>query len=176
MRQEVGETCDRILTPLVTLATFLSQILSDDHSCRAAVARLKGWRAAHRLPPCSLATGGYCTARQCLPQTLLPRLARQSADELQRHAPDRWLFHDRPVVIVDGSTISMPDTPENQREYPQHFRQKRGCGFPIARIVVLLSLATEARAVLGMTSSYSSASVSRSIPSVPFFVPRWLLV
>jgi hypothetical protein len=142
--EEVGQTCDRIFTPLVTLATFLSQILSDDHSCRGAVARLRAWRVAQGLKPCSLATGGYCTARQRLPETLLSRLVRQSANQLQRHAPDRWLFHHRPVVIVDGSSVSMPDTPENQRAYPQHFRQKPGCGFPIARIVVLLSLATGA--------------------------------
>lgn len=44
--EEMGETCDRIFTPLVTLATFLSQILSDDHSCRGAVARLKAWRSS----------------------------------------------------------------------------------------------------------------------------------
>src|SRR5262249_47414447 len=59
-------------------------------------------------------------------------------------APGHWLFHGRSVVMVDGTSVSMPDTPENQEEYPQHFRQKRGCGFPIARIVVLLSLATGA--------------------------------
>jgi Transposase DDE domain len=142
--QELRQTGDRIFTPLVTLATFLSQILSDDHSCRGAVARLKAWRAAQGLPPCSLATGGYCKARQRLPETLLPRLVRQSADGLQQNAPASWLFHGRSVVLVDGSCASMPDTAENQREYPQHFRQKRGCGFPIARIVVLLSLATGA--------------------------------
>ncbi len=52
------------------------------------------------------------------------------------------MFHGRRVVIVDGSTVSMPDTPANQQAFPQHSNQKRGCGFPIARIVVLLSLAT----------------------------------
>ncbi len=46
------------------------------------------------------------------------------------------------MIIVNGSTVSMPDTPANQRAYPQHSNQKRGCGFPIARIVVTLSLAT----------------------------------
>ena len=142
--QEIGETADRIFTPLVTLATFLSQILSDDHSCRGAVARLRAWRVAHGLPPCSLATGGYCTARRRLPESLLPRLARLTADRLGEQAPSGWDFHERPVVMVDGSCVSMPDTPANQKEYPQHFRQKRGCGFPIARIVVLLSLATGA--------------------------------
>jgi hypothetical protein len=141
---EAGPTGDRVFTPAVTLATFLAQVHSDDHSCRAAVARLKGWLAARGLPPCSLATGGYCKARQRLPESLLPRLVRRTGDGLQEGAPDDWLFHGRRVVIVDGSGVSMPDTPENQRAYPQHSGQKAGCGFPIARIVVLLSLATGA--------------------------------
>jgi hypothetical protein len=46
------------------------------------------------------------------------------------------------VINADGSTMSMPDTEANQRVYPQHSNQKPGCGFPIARILVLLSLAT----------------------------------
>ena len=144
VEKEVGQTKDRIYTPLVTLAVFLSQILSNDQSCRNAVARLRSWRVAQGLRPCSLATGGYCTARRRLPETLLPRLVRDTATSLQEQAANGWLFHDRSVVIVDGTTVSMPDTPGNQRAYPQHPNQKRGCGFPIARIVVLLSLATGA--------------------------------
>ena len=140
--QEVGKTRDRIFTPLVTLSVFLSQLLSDDHSCLPAVARLMAWRTAHGMPPCSPDTGGYCKARQRLPETLLPRLVRETADGLQDNAPEAWLFHGRRVVLADGSTVSMPDTPENQAEYPQHSLQKPGCGFPIARIVVLISLAT----------------------------------
>jgi hypothetical protein len=140
--QEVGKTCDRIFTPVVTLCTFLAQVLSDDHSCRAAVARLLAWRAARGLPACSADTGGYCKARQRLPEALLQRLVRESADRLQLQASQDWLCHGRRVVIADGSTVSMPDTPANQKAYPQHGNQKPGCGFPIARIVVLLSLAT----------------------------------
>jgi hypothetical protein len=142
--QQVGKTADRIFTPLVTLATFLAQVLADDHSCRAAVARLKAWLTARGLPSCSLATGGYCKARRRLPEALLHRLVRQAAEGLQDRARAGWLFHGRRVVIVDGSAVSMPDTPENQGQYPQHPGQKPGCGFPIARIVVLLSLATGA--------------------------------
>jgi hypothetical protein len=140
----VGKTCDRIFTPLVTLCTFLGQILSDDHSCQAALDRLIAWRAARGLPACSADTGGYCKARQRLPETLLPRLVRDTADRLQEQAPDAWLFHGRAVTLIDGSTVSMPDTPENQAEYPQHGNQAPGCGFPIARIVVLIGLATGA--------------------------------
>ena len=147
---EAGRTGDRIFTPSVTLATFLAQVHSDDHSCRAAVARLKGWRAGQGLSPCSLATGGYCKARQRLPESLLPRLVRLTGDGLHGQAPDGWLFHGRRVVLVDGSGVSMPDTPENQRAYPQHAGQKPGCGFPIARVVILLSLATGAALDLGI--------------------------
>lgn len=142
--QEVGQTDDRIFTPLVTLATFLFQVLSNDHSCRNAVGRLRAWRVAQGLPPCSLATGGYCRARQRLPEGLLSRLVRATARGLQERAPAGWHFHGRSVVIVDGTCVSMPDTPANQEAYPQHFRQRRGCGFPMARIVVLLPLATGA--------------------------------
>jgi hypothetical protein len=139
---EVGRTHGRIFTPLVTVATFLSRVLSDDHSCRGAVARLLAWRAARGLPPCSPDTGAYCKARQRLPESLLPGLVRRTADRLGDNAPEGWLWRGRRVVIADGSCVSMPDTPENQAEYPQHRGQKAGCGFPLARVVVLLSLAT----------------------------------
>jgi hypothetical protein len=142
--REVGPTCDRIFTPLVTLAVFLAQVFSDDHSRRAAVARLKAYLAARGLPACSLATGGYCKARRRLPEGLLPRPVRDTADRLGDDAPGTWLWHGRRVAIVDGSSVGMPDTAANQEEFPQHCHQKRGCGFPIARVVVLLSLATGA--------------------------------
>jgi hypothetical protein len=140
--EEVGPTRDRLFTPAVTTAVFLSQVGSDDQSCRSAVARLLAWRVARGLPACSPDAGGYCKARQRLPESLLPRLARHVADRIGDHAPESWAFHGRRVLIADGSTLSMPDTPENQAEYPQHSAQKPGCGFPIARIVVLIALAT----------------------------------
>src|SRR4051794_27020680 len=141
---EVGPTGEPIFTPLVTLAVFLGQVLAADHSCRAAVARLLAWRAARGLPPCSPDTGGYCKARTRLPESVLPTLVRDTADRLAGGAPESWLFHGRRVLIVDGSTVTMPDTPTNQAAYPQHEQQKPGCGFPLARIVVLISLATGA--------------------------------
>jgi hypothetical protein len=140
--EQAGKASDRIFTPAVTAAVFLSQVLSDDHSCRGAVARLLAWRAARGLPACSPDAGGYCKARKRLPEALLPRLVRHTADRLREHSPEAWLLHGRRVVLVDGTTVTMPDTPENQAEYPQHGRQKPGCGSPIAQMVVLLCLAT----------------------------------
>src|SRR6516162_4111992 len=99
--QEVGKTADRLFTPLVTLAVFLGQVLSDDHSCRGAVARLLAWRTSQGLPECSPDTGGYSKARRRLPETLLRRLVRESAERLQLQAMKDWLLHGRRVVIVD---------------------------------------------------------------------------
>ena len=139
--QECVETADRIFTPVVTLWTFLSQIHSDDPSCRAAVARLNATRVAQGLAPCSPRTGGYCKARQRLPETLLSRLVPLSGQRLQQQTPMAWHWHGRAVKIVDGSGVSMPDTEANQQAYPQPGSQKPGLGFPVARLVVVLSLA-----------------------------------
>ena len=140
--EEAGATRDRVFTPAVTLAAFLGQVLSDDHSCQAALDRVIACRAARGLPPCSADTGGYCKARQRLPETLLPRLARDAADRVGGGAPEGWRFRGRRVVLADGTSVSMPDTAENQRAYPQPRQQKAGCGFPSARVVVLICLAT----------------------------------
>jgi len=139
--QECVETADRIFTPVVTLWTFLSQIHSDDPSCRAAVARLNATRVAQGLAPCSPLTGGYCKARQRLPEMLLYRLVPLSGQRLQQQTPMTWHWHGRAVKIVDGSGVSMPDTEANQQAYPQPGGQKPGLGFPVARLVVVLSLA-----------------------------------
>ena len=141
--REVGKkVLGRIYTPLVTLAVLLGQVFSDDHSCRLAVARLLAWRASRGLPDSSPDTGAFCKARQRIPDSLLPRLTCEAGERVEARAAKDWLFHDRRVVIADGTTATMPDTAENQEAFPQHSNQKRGCGFPIARMVVLLSLAT----------------------------------
>ncbi len=141
MRQECVETADRLFTPVVTLWTFLSQLHSDDPSCRAAVARLNATRVAQGLAPCSPLTGGYCKARQRLPEPLLHRLMALSGQRLQQQTPTAWHWHGRAVKIVDGSGVSMPDTEANQEVYPQPGSQKPGLGFPVARLVVVVSLA-----------------------------------
>lgn len=134
----------RVYTPIITLWVFLSQVLSADHSCQEAVARLLAWRVARGKSRCSTDTTSYCEARQRLPDQLIPQLARDVAGDMQHQAEPRWLWKGRPVKIVDGSTATMPDTPANQRAYPQSSEQKPGVGFPIARLVVVFSLSTAA--------------------------------
>jgi hypothetical protein len=132
----------RIYTPLVTLGLFLSQVLDPDHSCRAAVACLIVWLALNGRKTCAPDTGSYCDARQRLPVGVVTRLVRQTARETDDGAPDAWLWKGRPVVLVDGTTASMPDTPENQQAFPQSTTQGVGLGFPLVRMVALISLAT----------------------------------
>jgi len=129
-----------VYTPAVTVWVFLSQCLSADHSCRDAVARLIAWRVAGGQKPCSADTGAYCTARADLPEEACQQLVRDTGSSLEREAPAAWLWHGRHVRVLDGSTITMPDTEANQAEYPQMKSQRPGCGFPIARILVVFSL------------------------------------
>ncbi|MBF0177396.1 MAG: IS4 family transposase, partial [Magnetococcales bacterium] len=93
-------------------------------------------------PPCSPGTGGYCLARQRLPKELIEQLLRKTGTELHDQTPAHWQWKGRTVVIADGSMVSMPDTPENQKDFPQSASQKPGIGFPLARLVALISLAT----------------------------------
>lgn len=129
-----------IYTPAITVWVFLSQCFSSDHSCRDAVARLLAWRLAQGLSPCSADTGAYCTARGGLPEEALHGLVRDTGTQIEDESPEAWLWHGRKVRVVDGSTVTMPDTLANQAAYPQQKSQKPGCGFPIARILVIFSL------------------------------------
>lgn len=129
-----------IYTPAVTVWVFLSQCLSADHSCRDAVTRLAAWRTTCGLKPCSAETSAYCIARDALPEQACQELVRRTGRELEAQSPTEWLWRGRRVRVVDGSTITMPDSPENQAEYPQQRSQRPGCGLPIARILVVFSL------------------------------------
>src|SRR4051812_18550898 len=132
---------DRVYTPWVTLGIFLSQVLSEDQSCDDAVEHLQKFRYDQGLPAVASKTTSYCEARQRLPEELLRDLARRTGYTVQHRATDDWLFHGRCVKIVDGTTVLMPDTPENQAAYPQLASQAPGLGFPIARLLVVFSLA-----------------------------------
>ena len=135
---------DRVFNPITTIWGFLSQVLSEDHSCRDAVSRIIADRAANGITVCSPNTASYCNARSRICTSVFSTLATRTAQELQTSIDDRWKWNGRSVFIFDGSSVSMPDTPDNQQEYPQPPQQATGLGFPLARIGVLLSLATGA--------------------------------
>ena len=141
---------DRIFSPLVTLWAFLGQVLSADHSCRAAVARLIAHRLARGERPCSAETGAYCQARKRLPEQFFSTVACLVGRALDAKVDQRWLWKGRRVYMFDGTTVTMPDTPENQQAYPQVYNQKTGTGFPIARVGAITSLSSGAIVNLGV--------------------------
>jgi hypothetical protein len=137
------KTCwlDRIYSPLITLWVFLGQVLSADHSCRAAVARLIAHRVSRGQAPCSSETGAYCQARKRLPEEFFSNVARQTGRALEKRIDPQGLGKSCRVLASDGSSVARPDPLANQREDPQPDTQKPGLGFPLARLAAVFSLA-----------------------------------
>lgn len=135
---------DRIFSLKTTVNAFLTQVISADPSCQATISRVAA-QAAAQGGEISVNTAGYCKARQRLPEKLLPLLACKSANDLEKRIPADLLWRKKyPRKLVDGACISMPDTVKNQEAYPQPKTQKEGLGFPLARVVAVISLATGA--------------------------------
>lgn len=135
---------ERKYPPTVALAMFLGQVLSADGSCQNAVNEAIVNQLLRGLAAASANTGGYCLARQRLPIEMVCELARQSGALLNQHTPQGWLWRGRHVKLTDGTTTLMPDTAQNQVDFPQHGSQESGAGFALARIVGVISLANGA--------------------------------
>jgi hypothetical protein len=135
---------DRFYTPDITLWAFLSQVLNDDQSQQAAVARVISFFSSQGREAPSPNTAAYSKARSRLPEELLVKQAKNCAKELEAMTLPGWRWKNKDVNLMDGSNLSMPDTPENQAIYPQPRTQKKGAGFPLARIVTVASYATGA--------------------------------
>ena len=135
---------ERQFPPTETLSMFLAQALNADRSCQKAVNEATVKRLAAGLAPCSTHTGAYCRARKRLPTQMVQTLAGYVGKYVAAHAPQAWHWRGRPVRLVDGTTLVMPDTPANQAEYPQPKSQKPGLGFPLCRMVGLVCLGSGA--------------------------------
>jgi len=148
---------DRIWTPMRTLWTFLVQVLNPDYSCRAAVAQVLAEQAAIGEPlGASADPTAYCQARQRLPLGLFKTALQKVGRSLQAKVGNRYLWRERRVWVVDGSSCSMPDTPELQQAFGQPDGQRKGCGFPVARIVSMFCWATGAVADVAIAAYRSS--------------------
>jgi Transposase DDE domain len=130
---QLPEHRERQFPPTVALAMFLGQIMSADGSCQNAVNEAIVARLLAGMNPGSVNTSGDCQARQRLPQEMIGAL-------LGEQTPQEWLWQGRHVKLVDGTTVSMPDTEANRVRFPQHGGQAPGVGFPLARLVGVISL------------------------------------
>ena len=141
---------DSLYDPVTVLWLFLSQVIHANPTLAVTVESFLAWRLGQGMSPCSTDTGGYARARKRLPEALLALLVRQSGCTLEQAAASEWRWLGKAVKLFDGSTVSMPDTPENQAAYPQSRSQSSGVGFPLARIGVLFSLSVGAVLDLGI--------------------------
>lgn len=135
-----GSRRDKVFAPLVTLKAFIFQVLCDDGSCKNAVARVLTERLQNGLSANSVNTRPYCKARQRLPLKPLVDCARALGTQLSEQTASAWQWQGFNVVMADGTTVLMPDSEDNQKVVPQQSHQKPGLGFPIARLVALISL------------------------------------
>jgi hypothetical protein len=177
---EFAQEEDEIYTPPLTLWMFLSQVLykGEHRSCMAAVSRALVLLVALGREPCAKNTGAYCRARAKLPEKVIERLAVDVARGCEEQVPHGWLWHRRRVKLIDGTTCSMPDTEENRAVYPQPSSQKEGLGFPLIRLVVVLSLATAmlCSAAMGPYSGKETGEMALLREVLDQFIPGDILL
>jgi hypothetical protein len=135
---------ERLYPPTETLSMFCAQALNTDRSCQHAVDAVAVSRLAHGLTSCSSHTGAFSRARTRLPVDMVSTLARFTGRWVANQANASWHWRNRPVRLVDGTTITLPDTPANQDVYPQSHNQAPGLGFPICRLVGIVCLGSGA--------------------------------
>ncbi len=134
----------RLYCPTQTLSMFLTQAISEDRSCQRAVDDFAIKKIAEGEPPVSTHTGAYTKARKRLLLPMIIELASQTGRLIERELPPPWLWKGKSVYLADGTTLTMPDTVANQEAYPQSCSQKKGAGFPVCRMMSIMSLASGA--------------------------------
>jgi len=169
---------ERLYPPTETLSMFLAQALNEDRSCQKAVNDAAIQRIVGGLPTVSTTTGGYCRARQRLPLAMVSELVCQTGELINGQIPEQWRWKGRRAHLIDGTTVTMPDTKENQAVYPQQSSQKPGLGFPICRLVGVICLSSGAvlNASIGRFKGKGSGEQSLLRNIIDTFKPRDLVL
>lgn len=154
----------RIFSKENTFWAFFSQVLDADGGCKEVIRKLQSYASIKGINVPSSSTASYCTARKRLDEQMLAEIFEHTADRMNK-TPTTGLLNNRRIVVVDGTGVSMPDTPENQEVWPQSSLQKPGCGFPTARICACFSL--ESGALL------SYAIGNKKNHELPLFRKQW---
>ena len=139
VEDSLPEHRERCFPPTETLSMFLAQAMNADRSCQNIVNEAALTRALYGMRPCSSNTGSYCKARRRLPVSMVSGLVRHTGKHMAKTASISWHWKGRPVRLIDGTTVELPDTEENQQVYPQ---SSKGSGCPLSRIVGIICLAS----------------------------------
>jgi hypothetical protein len=135
---------ERLFTLRLTCECLVWQMLKPRTACREVVRQVQALACLHGRESVDDNTSAYIQARQRLPQECLERVLAATAQAAGRRAAPGSQLQGRPVKVVDGSSVQLPDTAANQRDYPQPSGQQPGCGFPVLKLVGLFSLASGA--------------------------------
>lgn len=119
---------------------FFSQVLDAESGCAEVVRKFQAFAASRSLPLPSTSSSAYCQARQKIEQSELKSILAHTASQLTQQHSVKNSLESRRVIVVDGTGVSMPDTQSNQEQWPQQRHQKKGCGFPQARICACFDL------------------------------------
>jgi hypothetical protein len=133
----------RIFSKETTFWAFFSQIIDADGGCTEVVKKLKTYLGFNGESSLSVSSGSYCKSRKKLMESDLVEILNHTATSFHVNSEDQPLSGRR-VIVIDGTGLSMPDTPVNQAEWPQISSQKTGCGFPTIRVLGCFDLATGA--------------------------------
>jgi len=144
---------DRLWNLRLVFWTFLWQVAQAGASCREAIRQAQALRTASGAQPPPNTTSPYCQARSALPLERLQEIHDGLVSEAEAALARKDLWCGHRVWVADGSSLTAPDTAPNQQAFPQQRSQKPGCGFPIVRVVALLSLAT------GLLTAWATGSL-----------------
>lgn len=146
---------ERRFTLRLTCECFLWQMLKPRTACREVVRQVQALACLQGKGTVDENASAYIQARQRLPQECLERILAATAQAVERRAGAGTTLQGRPVKVVDGSSVQLPDTAANQQAYPQPSGQKPGCGFPVLKLAVLFSLASGALLTVVMGNLHS---------------------
>src|SRR6266498_4088093 len=154
----------RLFSKENTFWAFFSQVLDADGGCMEVIRKLQSYASIKGIKIPSSSTASYCTARKKLPEQMLSDILAHTAARLEL-MPETGMLNNRRVIVVDGTGVSVSDTPQNQAIWPQLSIQKPGCGFPTARICACFSLAS------GALLSYAIGNKKNN--ELPLFRQQW---
>ena len=139
-----GQNAKGSFPPSAIFLLFLFQVLNCGVSCREALRKFLAWLAVEKGKTASFNTAAYCKARAKLRVKDLEKISLTVANKILDGETRDDLWIGRRVKVIDGSGLSMPDTPQNRKKWPQSARSAPGCGFPVMRIVAVFSLSSGA--------------------------------
>lgn len=134
----------RVYSRGVSFFGFLHQVLSPGMPCREVVRKVQSFCSEKNLPLPDSDNAAYCRARGKLDDELLDTIHTHVSEKVQQRVMEDQRWKGREVKVIDGTGITLPDTPENQKEFPQPSRQLPGCGFPVMKVVACFCLASGA--------------------------------